>query len=222
MIKKTLATFSLLAASLAVSNADIIVAFDVQGTGTSNNTGYLPGTVDPSVTSTGLGRTGVTWTTAGNSFNSNNWNITNTFNENNNYISFTITPTSAITFTDLQYAMNGSNTAPATQEWGYSIGGGAFTLSGDLSITNPTVTSLATWDFADFTTSAPVEFRFWAYGTTSINGGTAAVGGTTRIANIAGNDLVVNGIIPEPTSAAILGLGIFGTGLFFRRRRNAA
>jgi hypothetical protein len=173
-----------------------------------------------------LGRTGVAWATAGNSFNSNNsWNLTNTFDETNNYISFTISPDAGyeITLTSLQFAMNGSNTAPAQGRWGYRIGTGSFNTF-DFTLANATPTSLTTWDFADFTTSQTVEFRFWAFGTTSISGGTSAAGGTVRIANITGNDLVLNGsvaLIPEPSTYALIGLGLAAL-VFLRRRKIAA
>jgi hypothetical protein len=213
------------ATTLAASVRGQIITWDVEGTGTSNNTGYLPNFVATGASSTGgLGRTGVVFSSAGNSFSSNTWNITNTLDESNNYINFIFSINSGFqgTVTSLQYAMNGSNTAPSIQQWGYRINSGSFTLSGDLPITNPAVSSLATWDFADFNLVAGdiVEFRFWAYGTTSINGGTSAVGGTTRIANISGNDLVLNGsvsAIPEPSTYALIALGL-GSLLYLRSR----
>jgi len=224
LMKKLLLTV-LAMGLVATAQAQILLSWDVQGTGTLNNTGYLQNSTATGITSTtGLGRTTVAWSSAGNSFSSNTWNLTNTFNEATNYINFSFTVDSgyAGTITSLSYAMNGSNTAPATQVWGYRINSGAFVLSSDLPITNPAVSSLATWDFSDagITAGDTVEFRFWAYGTTSINGGTSAVGGTTRIANITGNDLVLNGsvsLIPEPSTYALLGLG-FAALVALRRR----
>jgi hypothetical protein len=224
-MKKTFVTLlaGLVLAAGSVANAQIL-AWDVQGTGTSNNTGYPPGTTTANTTASGLGRTTVQWVNTGNAFNSNTWNITNTFNEADNYIGFTIAPDSGyeITLTSLQFAMNGSNTAPAQGRWGYRIGSGSFNTF-DFTLASATPTSLTTWDFVDFTTSQTVEFRFWAFGTTSINGGTSGAGGTVRIANIAGNDLVLNGsvaLIPEPSTYALIGLGL--AALFFLRRRKVA
>ncbi|MFQ3671739.1 MAG: PEP-CTERM sorting domain-containing protein [Verrucomicrobiia bacterium] len=201
-----------------------IATWDVQGTGTSNNTGYAAGFVAPNADASGLGRTTVNWVNAGNSFNSNNWNL-GAFDETTNYINFTITPDAGyeITYTSLQFAMNGSNTAPQQGRWGYRIGSGSFTTF-DFTLTNPAPTSLQTWNFTDFTTDQVVEFRFWAFGSTSINGGTSATGGTVRIANISGNDLILNGsvaLIPEPSTYALLALGL-GALIFLRRRTSRA
>jgi hypothetical protein len=211
--------FAGIALAVQSSYAQIIAAWDVQGTGTSDNTGLTPTTLTSNVSVSGLGRTGVTWVNAGNSFNSNSWNTTNTFNASDDYINFTITPDAGyqVTYTSLQFAMNGSNTAPSQGRWGYSINGGTFTTF-DFTLTNSA--SSNTWDFADFTTSLPVEFRFWAYGTTAINGGTSAAGGTVRIANVSGNDLVLNGsvaAIPEPSTYALIALGLGA--LYFLRRK---
>jgi hypothetical protein len=224
-MKKTFVTLlaGLVLAAGSVANAQIL-AWDVQNQSS-------PATLSPSFSAGNLvagsgviSRTTVMQNTGANSFNSNTWNITNTFNEADNYIGFTIAPDSGyeITLTSLQFAMNGSNTAPAQGRWGYRIGSGSFNTF-DFTLASATPTSLTTWDFVDFTTSQTVEFRFWAFGTTSINGGTSGAGGTVRIANIAGNDLVLNGsvaLIPEPSTYALIGLGL--AALFFLRRRKVA
>lgn len=172
-----------------------------------------------------LTRVGVIQNAGANSYNSRNWNLTSTFNENDNYISFKLEPVSGfqMTLTSLQYAINGSNTAPGTGRWGYRVGTGAFTLQDPFSIPFTLSSSLSIWDFPDFTTDQTVEFRFWAYGSTSINGGTPSANGTVRIGNIAGNDLILNGsteIIPEPSTAVLVALGLLGAYQFSRRRFN--
>lgn len=196
------------------TNAALIVTWDVSG---DSSPASLPAdSVDatfvsntPTVSRTGLGQNA-----GANSFNSNGWNL-GAFSEASDYLSFTVTSNNNIlSFTSLQYAINGSGTAPGTGRWGYSVAGGAFTLQTPFALTSPQPTTLAEWDFTDFglTNGQSVEFRFWAWGATSINGGTSATGGTVRIANISGNDLVLNGI-PEPTTfgAILLGaLGLFG------------
>jgi hypothetical protein len=229
-MKKTLTIIGLAMATLAGAQAQTLLSWNVQGVGgnvttlTANSTaGNL--TVSGTTYNT-LSRTGLTASAAGNSFNSNSWNITNTFDESNDYISFTVLASASgpgynANFTDLQYVVNGSNTAPGTGRWGYRIGSGAFTLQDTFSITFATPGSLATWDFADFSSSQAVEFRFWGYGATSINGGVAATTGTIRISNIANNDLVLNGsvtAIPEPSVVALAVLSGMVV-LFFRRRR---
>jgi len=146
-----------------------------------------------------------------------------TFNSGNNYISFSLdaSPGYEVQLTSLDYAINGSNTGPRNGRWGYTTDSGAnWTYQTDFTVLNPAATSLSTWDFPDFTTSGLVEFRYWAYGTQSVGGtAAAATGGTDRIGNINGNDLVLNGtVIPEPTTIALLILGVTGLRIFARRR----
>jgi hypothetical protein len=233
-IKATLmAVTCCLAAGAA--QADVVAGWDVSGTGTSNNTGYLPGTILSGETVSGLGRTGVSYASAGNSFNSNSWNLTTTFDPATaaSYISFTISPTvgNQLTLTSLQYAMNGSNTAPRNGVWGYTTNGGAnWTLSSVFTVPFTLSASLSSWDFSDFSvsTGTTVQFRFWAYGSgagNSINGGTPAAGGTIRIGNISGNDLVLNGslaAVPEPATYGIVIAGALALVVFARRGRQSA
>lgn len=239
MIKK--AAFTLLAAvALATgANAQILTAFNVSGFGTAA-TGPTP-VVDPSVTATALARNTVVFASAANSFNSNTWNITNTINYASNYIAFDITAGAAnVTISSLGFAVNGSNTAPNTGMWTYFLTGATTPTDSQTPFTtlNAQPTARSLWDFTDFTLAATttVEFRFYEFGATSINGGTAAVGGTTRIANVTTPsapqyDLVVNGpnaaveplnpAAPEPSAMAIMAAaaGLFG---FMIYRRNQA
>lgn len=169
-----------------------------------------------------LSRVGISYTSAANSYNSNTWNITDTFSEANNYLTFTLQASVGYeaTFTSLSYNINGSNTGPGTGRWGYSIEGGSFVLQD--SFANQFVLANNSWDFPDFTTVGSVEFRFWAYGATSINGAASAAGGSTRIGNLAGNDLVLNGsvsVVPEPSTVGLLGLAGLGLAAHVLRRR---
>lgn len=210
-----------------------VLTFDVQGTGTVTNNGYAGTPVANMRTNVGdnaLNRTTLQWATAGNSFNSNTWNTTNTLNTATNFISFTAAPAAGfdLTLTSLSYAMNGSNTAPRTGQWGYSIDGGAFTLQPTFNLLQPTAVATSNWDFSDFTVAngSSVTFAFFAFGTTSINGGTSAASGTIRISNITGNDLILNGslaasAIPEPATYGIMAAGAAGLVVFFRRRKSA-
>ena len=207
--------------------ADVILGWEIQGEGaTVVTTSYADTVISDVLTGSaynGLTRTGLTGANAGNSYNSSGWNISNVHSQGNDYIGFQLAPDAGfeLTLTTLQYVMNGSNTGPNNGRWGYSVGGGAFTLQDPFTITFALPGSLATWDFADIQTTDSVEFRFWAYGATSINGVVSQSGGTARVGNIAGNDLVLNGtvaVVPEPGSLAMMGLGALGLWAFARRR----
>lgn len=170
-----------------------------------------------------LTRVGLTTSSGANSFLSTGWNLTNTFTENNKYITFSLEPDPGfeMTLTSLQYTMTSGGNAPNTSGWGYSIGGGAFVFQPTYAIPG-TSTSLVAWDFDDFTTTQTVVFRFWTYGATAVNNMTSTNSGSIRInnGNTSGDDLIVNGslaAIPEPGALAALGVGLVT--LILARRR---
>lgn len=221
------------------ADAQILTAFDVSGSNTSTPTQVT----DASVTATPLSRTTVVAVPTSNGFNSNTWNITNTVNTSTNYIAFSITAgTSSVMVSSLGYAINGSNTAPNTGMWAYTLDGGtSFTLQTSFTNVNAVPTARSLWDFPDFSLAASntVQFRFFEYGTTAINSANAATaGGTTRIANVATAnapiyDLILNGpnaaveplnpaAAPEPSALAILATVIGLGGLIVYRRNQAA
>jgi hypothetical protein len=211
-----------------VANAANVLGWDLAGDNspTTKAAEVIDTNLNPSVTYNTLSRTGLTLTTANNSFNSNNWNISNTFDQTSKYISFSLLPKSGyeMTLESLSYVMNGSNTAPGTGRWGFRIGTSeSFTLQNTFAMAFALPSSSAVWDFTDFTTSDVVEFRFWVYGASSINGGVSASTGSVRIGNITGNDLVLNGsvtAVPEPSVSSLLLGGLFGlAGLRFLGRK---
>jgi hypothetical protein len=213
--------------SLVICNVQSqVIAFDVQGA--SSPATLLATTIDADLDASSsyntLSRVGLGANAGANSFNSNTWNITNDFDEADKYISFTLAPVAGyeMTLTGLQYALNGSNSAPGLGRWGYSINNAPFILQDTFNLTQPAPTSLASWEFTAFTTEQSVEFRFWAFGETSIGGTTAGNGGTIRVANISGNDLVLNGsvsVVPEPSTIGLLGLAGLGLAVHVIRRR---
>ena len=226
MKKFLIASMGLVAAVvLAASQSSAqIVTFDVAGQGSPFNStisGVSAGNEAAVTLSRGGGLLG---NSAGNSFAATNWNNTATFNQNVDYFSFTVSPNAGytLTLTDLKYAVNGSGTLPNDGQWGYSLDGGAtFTMQPGFVIGQNLPSSLATWDFADFTSAGPVEFRFWAWGTTAINGTIAvgSAGGSGRIGNLTGNDLVLDGtVVPEPSTIALIGFGLVSMLAFGRRR----
>lgn len=222
-------TTVLLSSALALligwtAHGDAILAWDMEGDHSPTN---LPAdsVINPNLqVGTGtntLFRFGLGVASANNGFNSNGWNISDTFKEHTNYIYFIVAPKPGyeMTLTDLRYAMWGSNTGPRNGRWGYRIGSGSFVLQDPFTNLLST-TTLATWDFPDFTTDQAVEFRYWAWGTLGIRpGNNSSSGGTVRIGNIAGDDLVLSGaVIPEPSALPLIGIGLLGMWVFARRR----
>ena len=215
---------------LAAQASALILAWDVTGHGSPFDATLGASTVAANLDTTDgydiLSRVGLTGAAAGNSFSSTTWNNTSTFNAANKYITFTINPLAGyqLNLTDLRAAMNGSPAAPNNGRWGYSLDGGTtFTYESDYATpTAATSTLNNVFDFTDFSTTSTVVFRFWEWGAVSISGGAANAQGTTRIANISGNDLVLNGtvtqIIPEPSTIGLIGLGLVGLVAFARRR----
>ena len=224
-MKKTLLTIlSLAAISLAGVNAQI-VGFDFAGT---TSAPWAPNTVDGNLTMTsGLTRVGLTEGATSSAFGSGGWNITNTLNESDDYISFSFTPTAGyqVSITELSWTrLNASGTAPGTGRWGYSIGGGAFTLQDTFAV--PFASTAGNWATIGIVNATEsVEFRFWAYGATSVNAGTPGSAGSVRYNNsVAGDDLVVNGsvtAVPEPSTVAFLGFSALGLCFYLWRRRRA-
>jgi hypothetical protein len=173
----------------------------------------------------GLNRVGLGASSSANAFGSNGWNITDTFNEADKYIAFSLSvdPGYMVTLTELSWTrLNASNTAPGTGRWGYSINGGSFVLQDTFAITFANAAGV--WDSLDIVdATGSIEFRFWAFGTTSVNGGSSAGAGGVTYRNIAGEDLVLNGsvaLVPEPSTYALLALsGLALAGYAARRRQ---
>ena len=124
-MKTFIITGSMVAAVLvlAVSKSSAqIAAWDVSGSGSPAVATLTATTSDPNLSAAPvLGRVDVGMTAAANSFNSSNWDITATLATNDNYITFSVSAAAGyqLNMTSLSYAMNGSNTAPGTDQWGF-------------------------------------------------------------------------------------------------------
>ncbi len=214
-------------ATIGNVRADVILGWNVFGVN-SPATWTANGGIDADL-ETGSGWNTLTRVGLGNpggstAFVGNGWNITDTFNANDDYFTFSLRATAGdeLSMSNLQYVTSASATAPATARWGYSIDGGAFVLQDPFTLTAPSSTGpLNTWDFPDVQTTGTVEFRYWQYGSVAVGGGASDVAGTGQVFNkISSNDLILNGsvnVVPEPGSLALMTLGVVGL-QYFRRR----
>ena len=219
----SIAAILLLPVSLWSQVTETIVGFDFAGTTTDPEPAN---TIAENITLlSGLNRVGLGASSTSNAFGSNGWN-TGTFNASDDYISFSLSVDSGymVTLTELSWTrLNASNTAPGTGRWGYSINSGSFVLQDTFAITS--ANAAGAWDTIVITdVTGNIEFRFWAFGATSVNGGASAAGGGVTYRNsIVGNDLVLNGsvaLVPEPSTYALLALsGLALAGYAARRRR---
>ncbi len=175
------------------------------------------------VTASTLTRTDLSAASGTDLFVSSAWNTTNALLLNIDYIGFSLAPTGGYSanLTQLSFKVNGSPAAPANLVVAYSTDGFSTSAqSSPYSITTSLVNN--TWDFNDFgvTAGTSVVFRFFAFGATSVSGGTSTNSGTVRF-----DDIVLSGsvtAIPElSTGAVCVGLAALCT-VFFRsvRRRD--
>lgn len=122
----------------------------------------------------------------------------------------------------ITWDQTGSNTGPRDFNLEYDAGSGfmmatsyALTNDGWSSNTN-NPDSTRSFDFSAITAlnnNAAVVFRFTSVGTTSINGGTVAAAGSSRVDNVT----IESSVIPEPTTAGLCMIVLVG--MIGRRRR---
>jgi hypothetical protein len=168
-------------------------------------------------TSNALGGTGGTYSNPAGfgsieSFSSNAWDA-------GDFYQFS-TPTLGFQGITFALAHTGSNTGPRDFAVQYSTDGTTFTSFGSYTVTNDawntTITPPASLKGA-FAAPAAVDnlalvyFRVTQVGTTSVNGGTVASAGTSRV-----DDVTIRGVvIPEPATLGLLA----GAGILALRRR---
>jgi hypothetical protein len=151
------------------------------------------------------------------SFSANNWTV-------DGYWQFS---TSTLGYDDIKVSFDamGSNTGPKDFKIAWSTDNSTYTDFGNYALINASWSSQPTFvnppaahfDF-DFSSVAALEnqpavyFRLIDTGTVSINGGTVATSGTSRVDNF-----TISGV-PEPTSLALLGLASVACVGVIRRR----
>lgn len=143
------------------------------------------------------------------SFSSNGWDV-------GDYYQFT---TSTLGHQDvtLSWGATGSNTGPRDFRVAYSTDGTTFTNATSYVLTNDAWSSITfnpisvhTLDLSAVTAlnnQATLYIRLIDDSTASINGGTVAAGGTSRV-----DDIVISGnLVPEPATLGLLaGMGVVG------------
>ena len=167
-----------------------------EGVGACPTQGNTPST-DANITGTALSRTTIACTTAANVFNSNTLNATANVNDAS-YIEFALTANAGykLKLTSLSFFRQASATAPNQLEVRYSTDNFVTSTSWGAAPLTPTAGTIATWDFADFSTQlgGTVTFRFYPYGTQRADLGIAAASasGSFRL-----DDVTVNGSLGE-------------------------
>ncbi len=219
----------LLTAALGLAGASVraetIIGFEVNGV-LGDVTSLVAATLNENLTATDLIRSDELGPNAGaNSFNSNTWNITDTFDVDTNYLSFSFSTASGymLNIDSLEYNMASSPTAPNTGRWGYSINGGSFELQEAFTIASGTGGGDGSWTNIGLEdTSGTIEFRYWQWGADRVATGDSQNSGTSRIRNLSGDDLLVTGsvtVIPEPSTLVLMGMTALAAFGILRRRR---
>ncbi len=156
-------------AAAQAANAAVIYTNPITGTNPNTANPYTTGdTKDTNITVSGIGRgTGISGNAANDRYNANNWNSASL--DTTDYFSWTLTPGSGfeIDFTSFGYTSQASGSGPQTNF--------AFRSSVDSYASNigtPTVTgttiSLSAAAYQNIT--APITFRFYAWGASSSTG----------------------------------------------------
>jgi len=157
-------------------------------TGAANcpTNGNIP-TMATNSTGTPLTRSTVACTVAANVFNSNTLNITSSINSAS-YIEFSVSAASGyqLNLKSLSFFRQVSSTAPNKMEVRYSNDNFVTYTTWGAAPNSPTTGTVATWDFADFSTtvSNTVTFRIYPYGTQNASGGASAITGTFRVDDV--------------------------------------
>lgn len=144
--------------------------------------------------------------TNGDRFNANNWAVTSIANAvtGNDYMEFTITPSSGYQFSVSSIIINvqRSGTGPSAVALRSSVDSYTSNLDAEKTIVDNTATQSFTFTFAQSNSTSAVTYRFYMFA--------EATGGTGGIGDGIGNDIVVNGIVsggsggPQPASLPVV------------------
>jgi mucin-19 len=168
--------------------------------------GNLP-TMAANSTGTPLSRSTITCNATANVFNSTTLNTSASLSPTS-YIEFSATANAGnvLNVNSLSFFRQASNSAPNQLEVRYSTDGFATFTTWGAAPNSPTSGTVATWDFADFTSpiAGTVTFRFYPYGTqrADLTGASSATG-TFRL-----DDVTITGTV---SAAAIPTISTTGT-----------
>ena len=160
-------------------------------------------------TGSAVSRATITCNSTANVFNSTTLNNTSSIS-NASYIQFSATANSGfiLNLTSVSFLRQGSNSAPNQMEVRYSTDGFSTSTTWGSAPVTPTSGTIATWDFADFSTGngGTVTFRIYPYGTTKcdLTAGAASNTGAFRVDNVTINGTVsaANNLCTNATSLA--------------------
>lgn len=229
----------LLTASPKLASGAVLAGWEVSGLtsfgpssleAAAQGDGLIVGSLEKGAGITYNSTVAANWSDAfgGNNFITANDNSKALAISNGFFINFTVTvdwATSA-SFSSIDANFRRTNAGPNTFQWQYSLNGGAYADIGSTSTyiltggatAQPSVSLTDISALQTLTTGDAVTFRLLAW-----RDGGNFNGGSWAIANLTGNDLVLNGTVavPEPGTTALLGVSAVAAGLAIRRRRKA-
>lgn len=179
---------------LCVKGFAQVATYDFSGIPNTPATTSLPASSVMNVTASALTEgAGIAPVATSGAMNTSGWNSATM--DATDYFEFTLTPTAGhlLNVTSLAFGYRRSATGPSMYQIGYSIGGGAETLTAATALAlSPTTTSTITVPIV-IATNQTVRFRIYAWGASSS-------AGTFRLSNMTGGNsgVTVNGSAPLP------------------------